>query len=178
MSSAKWYIVNAHSGCEKKVAQSIREDAERKGLGNLVEDVLVPIESYLEVKRGKKVETERKFFPGYVLVKMVLNDDTWQIVKNIPKVSNFLGGGGNKPQPISQREVDAIMAQVEEGKKAPKSKLSFVVGDNVKIIEGAFESFVGLVEDINESEGKLKVGVSIFGRVTPVDLEFTQVEKA
>jgi transcriptional antiterminator NusG len=178
MAEPKWYIVNAHSGFEKKVAESIKERAESKGLGDHFTEVFVPVESYVEVKKGKKVESERRFFPGYVLVKMVMNDETWQVVKNTPKVSGFLGGGGSKPVPISNREAEKIFAQVEEGKKSPKSKISFAIGDAIKIIEGPFESFVGTVDEVDEDNSKLKVGVSIFGRSTPVELDFTQVEKA
>lgn len=177
MADAKWYIINAHSGFEKKVADAIKERAEQKGLGDHFEEVFVPVESFIEVKKGKKVESERRFFPGYVMVKMIMNDETWQIVKNTPRVSSFLGGGGSKPQPISKREAESIFAQVEEGKKAPKSKVSFISGDNVKIIDGAFESFVGTIEEVDEDNSKLKVAVSIFGRSTPVELDFTQVEK-
>ena len=177
MSNARWYIVNAHSGFEKKVAETIRESADKKGLGGLFEEIFVPTESYVEVKKGKKVQSERKFFPGYVLVKMVMNDETWQIVKQTPRVSGFLGGGGAKPQPITQREAESIFKQVEEGKATPKSKVSFNVGDNVKITDGPFDSFVGTVDEVDEHNNKLKVGVSIFGRSTPVELDFTQVEK-
>lgn len=177
MSDARWYIVNAHSGFEKKVAETIRERAEKKGLGSLFEEIFVPVESFVEVKKGKKVQSERKFFPGYVLVKMVMNDETWQIVKQTPRVSGFLGGGGSKPQPITTREAESIFKKVEEGKVTPKSKVSFTVGDNVKITDGPFESFTGVVEEVHEDTSKLKVGVSIFGRSTPVELDFTQVEK-
>lgn len=178
MSEAKWYIVHANSGFEKKVAETIKERAVKKALDKYFEDIVVPVEPFLEVRKGKKVQSERKYFPGYVLVKMVLNDETWQIVKNTPKVSGFLGGGGAKPQPITAKEAANIMKQVEEGKKAPKSKVSYSIGDNIKIIDGAFESFVGTVEEVHEDTNKLRVGVSIFGRSTPVELEFTQVEKA
>ncbi len=177
MADARWYIVNAHSGFEKKVAEAIRERATKKGLDGMFEEIFVPVESYVEVKKGKKVQSERKFFPGYVLVKMIMNDETWQIVKQTPKVSGFLGGGGSKPQPITQREAEGIFKQVEEGKKTPKSKVSYSIGDNVKITDGPFESFVGVVEEVVEETSKLKVGVSIFGRSTPVELDFTQVEK-
>jgi len=178
MANPRWYIVNAHSGFEKKVADAIKENAEQKNLADKFEEIFVPTESFIEVKKGKKVESERKFFPGYVMVKMEMNDETWQVVKNTPRVSGFLGGGGNKPQPISEREAKSIFDQVEEGKKAPKSKLSFIVGDTVKIIEGAFDSFVGTIDEVDEDSSKLKVGVSIFGRTTPVEVDFTQVEKA
>ncbi len=177
MANAKWYIVHAHSGMEKKVADQIRERAQQKGLTERFEDVLVPMETYVDVKKGKKVNAERRFFPGYVLVKMQLNDDTWQLVKNTPRVTGFLGGGGNKPQPISQREVDEIMNAVEEGLSSPKHAVQFLPGDSVKITDGPFDSFVGVVEEADDVRNKLKVAVSIFGRSTPVELDFTQVEK-
>ena len=177
MSEAKWYIIHANSGAEKKAADNIKERARKKGLETSIEEVFVPTESFLEVKRGKKVESERRFFPGYMLVKMVMNDETWQLVRQTPKVTGFLGGSG-KPQPISEREAQAIFSQVEEGKKSPRSKVSYAVGDTVKIIDGAFDSFVGVVDEVDEDSNKLKVGVSIFGRTTPVELAFTQVEKA
>lgn len=178
MAQAKWYIVNAASGSEKKAAEAIKERAVKKGIDAMFEEISVPTESYVEVKRGKKVQSERRFLPGYVLVKMVMNDDTWQLVKNTPKITGFLGGGGSKPQPISEKEAMAILKQVEDGKKSPRSKVSFQIGDAVKIIDGAFESFVGTVDEVDEESNKLKVGVSIFGRSTPVELAFTQVEKA
>lgn len=177
MTNAKWYIINAQSGFEKKVAETIRERADKKGLGNLIEEIFVPTESLTEVKKGKKVQTERKFFPGYVMVKMTMNDESWQIIKNTPKVSGFLGGAGSKPQPITQREVESIFKQIQEGTKDPKAKVSFSIGESVKITEGPFESFVGTVDEVDEINNKLKVGVSIFGRSTPVEIDFTKVEK-
>lgn len=176
--SARWYIVHAHSGFEKKVAQSIKEKAESKGLEHFFEDIFVPVEQVTEVRRGKKVQSERKFFPGYVLVKMQMNDDAWQVVKNTPRVTGFLGGGGSRPQPISQSEADVIMQRVEEGENAATSQQSFSVGEAVKVVEGPFDSFVGVVEDVDEGKSKLKVAVSIFGRATPVELDFSQVEKS
>lgn len=170
-------MVHVHSGFEKKVAQSIKERAEKKGLNNLFEEVYVPIETVVEVKKGKKVNTERKFFPGYVMVKMAMNDETWQIVKNTPKVTGFLGGSGNKPQPISDSEAEHIFKQVQEGIVSPKHTIQFDIGDSVKVIDGPFDSFVGVVEDFDEEKNRLKVAVSIFGRSTPVELDFTQVEK-
>lgn len=177
MAEAKWYIINAHSGFEKKVADAIQERAEQKGLSDRFEEIFVPTESYIEVKKGKKVESERRFFPGYVMVKMFMNDETWQVVKNTPRVAGFLGGGGSRPQPITKREAEKIFKQVEEGKAAPKSSLAFAVGDSVKIIEGPFDSFVGVVDQVDEEHSKLKVAVSIFGRSTPVEIEFDKVEK-
>lgn len=177
--AARWYIVQAYSGFEKKIAAEIREKAVQKGVAALIEDVVVPTEEVVEVRRGKKVAAERKFFPGYVLVKMELTDATWHMVKNLPKVTGFLGGGGKgKPQPITDREAEAIFAQVKEGIAHPKHTVTYEVGENVKVIEGPFDSFVGVVEEVDEDKGRLKVSVSIFGRPTPVELEFTQVEKA
>lgn len=176
--TARWYIVHAHSGFEKKVAQSIKEQAVQKGLTDKIEEVVVPVEEVTEIRRGKKVAAERKFFPGYVLVKMELTDPTWHMVKNTAKVTGFLGGGkGGKPVPITQKEADAIFAQVREGIDHPKSSIVFEVGENVKIIDGPFDTFVGLVEGVEEEKQRVKVSVSIFGRPTPVDLDYSQVEK-
>jgi transcription termination/antitermination protein NusG len=174
----RWYIVHAHSGFEKKIAESIKEQAVQKGLTELISDVVVPVEEVVEVRRGKKVSAERKFFPGYVLVKMELTDATWHMVKNTPKVTGFLGGGGKgRPVPITEREAESIFAQVREGIEHPKSQISFEIGEQVKIVEGPFESFVGMVEGVDEEKTRVKVSVSIFGRATPVDLDYTQVEK-
>lgn len=176
--TARWYIVHAHSGFEKKVAQSIKEQAVQKNLASQIEDVVVPVEEVTEVRRGKKVNAERKFFPGYVMVKMQLNDATWHMVKNTPKVTGFLGGGGKgKPVPITEKEAENIFAQVREGIEHPHAAVSFEVGENVKIIDGPFDSFVGLVESVDDEKQRVKVSVSIFGRSTPVDLDFSQVEK-
>ncbi|MCP5362032.1 MAG: transcription termination/antitermination protein NusG [Hyphomicrobiales bacterium] len=175
--AARWYIVHAHSGSEKKVAQSIRERAEQENMTQYIEDVCVPVEGVIEVKRGKKVSAERKFFPGYVLVKMDLNDATWHLVKNTPKVTGFLGGSGNRPQPISDREAEQIFRQIEEGLEAPKHGDTYEIGDQVRVVDGPFESFVGSVEGVDNEKHKLKVSVSIFGRATPVELEYLQVEK-
>ncbi len=174
--AARWYIIHAHSGFEKKVAQSLQEQFAQHGLAEKLEEVVVPTEEVVEMRRGKKVAAERKFFPGYVMVKMDLNDQTWHMVKNTQKVTGFLGGGA-KPQPIPQREVDRIFDQIKEGIEKPRSRVMYEVGENVKVIDGPFESFVGIVEDVDEDKSRLKVSVSIFGRSTPVDLEFTQVEK-
>jgi transcriptional antiterminator NusG len=174
----RWYIVHAYSGFEKKVAQAIREQAVQKNIADLIEEVVVPVEEVTEIRRGKKVAAERKFFPGYVMVKMELTDATWHMVKNTAKVTGFLGGGGKgRPVPITEREAEAIFAQVREGIDHPKHTISFEVGENVKITEGPFESFVGLVEGVDEEKNRVKVSVSIFGRATPVDLEYGQVEK-
>jgi transcription termination/antitermination protein NusG len=176
--AARWYIVHAYSGFEKKVAQSIKEQAVQKGLVDQIEDVVVPVEEVTEVRRGKKVAAERKFFPGYVMVKMELTDPTWHMVKNTPKVTGFLGHGGKgKPVPITEKEAEAIFTQVREGIEHPKSTVSFEVGENVKIIDGPFDSFVGMVESVDDEKQRVKVSVSIFGRATPVDLDFSQVEK-
>jgi len=174
----RWYIVHAYSGFEKKVAQSIKEQAIQKGIADLIEDVVVPVEEVAEVRRGKKIATERKFFPGYVMVKMELTDATWHMVKNTAKVTGFLGHGGKgRPVPITEKEAEAIFAQVREGIDHPKSTISFEIGENVKITDGPFESFVGLVEGVDDEKSRVKVSVSIFGRATPVDLEYSQVEK-
>ncbi len=172
----KWYIVNALSGHEKKVAQAITEQAKKKGLADYFQEVTVPVEEVVEVKKGKKVNAERKFFPGYVMVKMHLNDDTWHLVKNVERVNGFLGGKG-KPLPISEKEVEHIFRQVKEGVDKPKHAVSFESGESVKIVDGPFESFVGVVEEVDNDKNRLKVAVSIFGRSTPVELEFFQVEK-
>lgn len=176
MMAARWYIIHAHSGFEKKVAQSIQEQFAQHGLTERLEEVVVPTEEVVEMRRGKKVAAERKFFPGYVMIKMDMDDRTWHLVKNTQKVTGFLGGGG-KPQPIPQGEVDQIFKQIKEGIEKPRSAVSYEVGESVKVVDGPFESFVGVVEDVDEDKARLKVSVSIFGRSTPVDLEFTQVEK-
>ena len=174
---ARWYIIHAYSGFENKVRDAIMHEAERKGLEPLVEAVEVPTETITEVKRGKKVQTERKFMPGYVLAKLVLNDDVYHLVKNTPKVTGFLGPNG-KPQPISEREAARYFGGVAEAKAAPKTQVSvdYDIGDQVKVLDGPFASFNGVVEEIDFDKNKVKVGVSIFGRATPVELDFEQVE--
>ena len=175
--SAKWYILHIFSGQEKSVVNQIQEKLEKKGLSSRLEDVYVPLESVVEVRRGVKTETKKSLLPGYILVKVDLNDDVWQVIRSIDKVGGFLGGKKSKPLPLMQKEVDKIFKQVEEGSKALGNKIEFNIGEEVRITEGPFESFVGVVEEIEEAKSMLKVSVSIFGRATPVELNFSQVEK-
>ena len=172
----QWYVVHAYSGFEKKVAQSIEEQAAQKHMGDLFEEILVPTEEVVEMRRGAKVNAERKFFPGYVLVRMEMTDDSYHLVKNTPKVTGFLGAG-NKPAAISQSEADQILRQVKEGVERPKPSVSFDVGEPVRVCDGPFQSFNGVVEEVDEERARVKVSVSIFGRPTPVELEYAQVEK-
>lgn len=173
---ARWYVVNVYSGSEKKVAESLREQAVLKKMEDKILDVFVPVENVVEIRRGTKVNAEHKFFPGYILVRMELTDETWLVVKNTPRVSGFLGSR-NKPQSISDAEVEKIMNQVKEGIERPQTNISFEVGEQIRVIDGPFASFVGVVEDVDAEKNRLKVSVSIFGRYTPVELEFSQVEK-
>jgi transcriptional antiterminator NusG len=174
--SMRWYIVHAYSNFEKKVADAIREGAAQRGLTDHFEEILVPTEQVMEVRRGRKVSAERKFFPGYVLVKCDLSDQVFSLIKNTPKVTGFLGAD-NKPMPISEEEALRIKGQVAEGVERPKPTIMFEVGETVRVADGPFASFNGLVEEIDEARSRLKVAVSIFGRPTPVELEFGQVEK-
>jgi transcriptional antiterminator NusG len=174
--SMRWYIVHAYSNFEKKVADAIREGAAQRGLSDNFEEILVPTEQVVEVRRGRKVSAERKFFPGYVLVKCDLSDQVFSLIKNTPKVTGFLGAD-NKPMPISEEEALRIKGQVAEGVDRPKPTIMFEVGETVRVADGPFASFNGLVEEIDEARSRLKVAVSIFGRPTPVELEFAQVEK-
>ena len=171
----RWYIVHTYSGFEKKVAQAIGEQAERS-MPNLFEKILVPTEEVVEMRRGQKISSERKFFPGYVLIKMVMTNESWHLVKNTSKVTGFLGAGG-EPTPISQTEAERILRQVQEGVERPKPLITFEVGEMVRVSDGPFSSFNGMVEEVDEDKARVKVSVSIFGRATPVELEYTQVEK-
>jgi len=172
----RWYVIHVYSGFENKVAQSIREQTKQYKMEDAILDVQVPTEEVVRMRRGTKVSSQRKFFPGYVLVSMEMTDESWHLIKNTPKVTGFLGGRG-QPSPISDAEADRIMHQVKEGIERPKPLITFEVGEQVRVADGPFASFNGLVEDVDEEKARLKVSVSIFGRATPVDLEYSQVEK-
>ncbi|MEO9777182.1 MULTISPECIES: transcription termination/antitermination protein NusG [Roseibium] len=172
----RWYIVHAYSNFEKKVAESIREKAEQQGLSDLFEEILVPMEKVVEVRRGRKVDAERKFFPGYVLVKMDMTNEAFHLIKDTPKVTGFLGAD-QKPMPIPEKEAMRIINQVQEGVDRPKPSVTFEIGEQVRVSDGPFASFSGLVEEVDDERARLKVAVSIFGRATPVELEFGQVDK-
>jgi len=172
----RWYVVHVYSGFEKKIAEAIKEQATQKGLDDQFEEVLVPSEEVVEMRRGQKVNAARKFFPGYVLVKMDLTDDAWHLVKNTPKVTGFLGSR-TRPSPITDAEAERILKQTREGVERPRPAVLFEVGEQVRVADGPFTSFNGTVEDVDEEKGRLKVSVSIFGRATPVELEYGQVEK-
>ena len=174
----RWYVVQAYSGFEKSVQKSLKEHIKRAGMDEQFGDIMVPTEEVVEMKSGAKRTSERKFFPGYVLVKMEMNDETWHLVKNVPKVSGFIGGSGTKPTPITDKEADAILHQVQEGVEKPKPKVLFEVGESVRVTEGPFTDFNGTVEEVNYEKSKIRVSVLIFGRATPVELDFGQVEKA
>ena len=173
----RWYVIHAYSGFEHKVADSIKEQAAKLGLSEMIQEISVPTQEIVEVKRGTRINTERKFFPGYILIKMVMNDDTWHLVKNTPKVSTFLGSKG-MPIPISNAEAAKISEQVLQGIEKPKPSIEFEVGEVIKVIDGPFASFDGMIEQIDTDKSRIKVAVSIFGRSTPVELEYSQVEKA
>lgn len=173
----RWYVMHVYSGFEKKAKQAILEKAEKLGLTDSFEDILVPTEEVVELKRGQKISAERKFFPGYVLIKMEMTDQTWHLVRDTPKVTGFLGGSGTRPVPISETEAQRIMSQVKEGIERPRPSITFEIGEQVRVSDGPFNSFNGTVEEVDEERSRLKVAVSIFGRSTPVELEYTQVEK-
>jgi transcriptional antiterminator NusG len=177
MAEKRWYVVHVYSGFEKKIAQQIKEQAAQKGLAEAFDEVLVPAEEVTEVRRGQKVSSERKFFPGYVLVKMEMTDDAWHLVKDTPKVTGFLGSK-NRPSPITEGEAQRLISQLKEGVDKPrKPAVVYEVGEQVRVADGPFTSFMGSVEEVDEERGRVKVSVSIFGRSTPVELEYNQVEK-
>ncbi|MBN9463673.1 MAG: transcription termination/antitermination protein NusG [Burkholderiales bacterium] len=173
----RWYVVHAYSGMEKSVARAIQERVDRAGMSEKFGRILVPTEEVVEMKGGQRKTTERRFFPGYVLVEMEMDDDTWHLVKHTNKVTGFIGGTGNRPTPISEKEVEKIMAQMQEGVEKPRPKTLFEVGEMVRVREGPFTDFNGNVEEVNYEKSRLRVSVTIFGRATPVELEFGQVEK-
>ena len=174
----RWYVVHTYSGFEKQVVRSLKEHIRNASMDEKFGEILVPTEEVVEMKGGQKRTSERKFLPGYVLVQMDMSDETWHLVKNVPKVSGFIGGSGTKPTPITDKEAMAIVKQVQEGVEKPKPKFSFMPGEVVRVTEGPFQDFNGTVEDVNYEKNKVKVSVSIFGRMTPVELDFSQIEKA
>ena len=174
--TARWYVLHVYSGFEKKIADSIREQAEKKGFAQDIEEIMVPTEEVVELKRGQKVTAERKFFPGYVLIKMEMSDAAWHLIKNTDKVTGFLGGG-KKPVPVREKEAMALIQRIQEGVESPRPSVMFDIAEEVRVIDGPFASFTGTVEQIDEEKQKLKVSVSIFGRATPVELDYGQVEK-
>jgi len=173
----RWYVVHAYSGMEKAVERNIQERITRAGMQDKFGRILVPMEEVVEVKNGQKKTTERKFFPGYVLVEMIMNDDTWHLIKHTNKVTGFVGGAKNRPSPISEAEVAKIVNQMQEGTEKPRHKVEFEVGEYVRVKDGPFTDFNGSVEDVNYDKSKVRVSVTIFGRATPVELEFSQIEK-
>jgi len=177
-SPMQWFVVQAYSGFEKHVQESLREYIRRAGMEDQFGDIEVPTEQVVELRNGQKRTSERKFFPGYVLVNMIMSDEAWHLVKSVPKVSGFVGGSGSQPVPITDQEAQAILQQVQEGAEHPRPKYTFAPGEVVRVIDGPFKEFSGTVEDVNFEKSKLKVSVSIFGRSTPVELSFSQVEKA
>ena len=176
MNKTRWYVIHAYSGFEHKLAESIKEQASKLGLSEMIDEISVPTQEVIEVKRGARISTEKKFFPGYILIKMIMNDDTWHLVKNTPKVSTFLGSKG-MPIPISNTEAAKISEQVLQGIQKPRPSVEFEIGEVIKVIDGPFASFDGMIEQIDEDKSRIKVAVSIFGRSTPVELEYSQVEK-
>lgn len=177
MEGMNWYVVHAYSGFENSVKRSLEDRVKRFGLEEQFGQILVPTEEVVEIKEGQKRRSDRKFFPGYVLVEMDMNDATWHLVKDCPKVMGFIGGTSDKPTPISQREADAILNRIQEGTEKPRPKVLFEVGEVVRVTDGPFTDFNGMVEEVNYDKSRLRVAVSIFGRSTPVELEFSQVEK-
>jgi len=173
----RWYVVHAYSGFEKSVQRALIDRINRAGMQEMFGQILVPVEEVVEMKGGQKSISERKFFPGYVLVEMEMNDDTWHLVKSTPKVTGFVGGTATKPTPISEKEVEKILHQMQEGVEKPRPKVLFEIGEVVRVKEGPFTDFNGTVEDVNYEKSKLRVSVTIFGRATPVELDFAQVEK-
>jgi len=175
--SMRWYVVHAYSGFEKSVQKALTERIERSGMQHLFGQILVPVEEVIEVKAGRKAVSERKFFPGYVLIEMEMTDETWHLVKSAPKVTGFIGGSGNRPAPISEREVQFIMQQMQDGVEKPRPKVLFEVGEQLRVTEGPFADFNATVEDVDYDKSRIKVSVLIFGRATPVEVDFAQVEK-
>ena len=173
----RWYVVQAYSGYEKQVLRSLNERISRHGMEDCFGEILVPTEEVVEIKNGQKRKSERKFFPGYVLVQMEMNEDSWHLIKDTPRVMGFIGGTADKPAPITEKEADAILRRVHEGSEAPKPKTLFEPGEMVRVIEGPFADFNGVVEGVNYEKSRLQVAVMIFGRSTPVELQFGQVEK-
>ena len=176
--SKRWYVVQAYSGYEKRVATQLQERVERFGKQDLFGEILVPTEEVVEMRSGQKRKSERKFFPGYVLVQMELSDDTWHLVKETPRVLGFIGGKADKPAPISEKEANAILNRMQDSEEAPRPKTLFEAGEAVRVIDGPFNDFTGTVEEVNYEKSRLRVSVLIFGRSTPVELAFSQVEKA
>lgn len=175
--AARWYVVHVYSGFENRVKETVMEKAEKQGLSAAIHDILVPMEEVVEIKRGQRVNAERKFFPGYVLAKLDMSDEVWHLVKDTPKVTGFLGAG-NRPTPISNKEAERLLKQIQDGVESPRSTVTYDIGEDVKVTDGPFASFNGVVEEVDEDKQRLKVSVSIFGRSTPVELDFSQVDKA
>ncbi len=177
MQMTQWYILQVYSGNEKKIEKELLAQVEKKGLSDNITKILIPSEEVIEMKKGKKVSSERKFFPGYMLIQMIMDDEIWHIVRHLPKVYGFLGGKKGEPIPVSQSEIDSILNQMKDGLEKPKPSVSFEIGEQVRVSDGPFSSFNGMVEEVDEEKARLKVSVSIFGRSTPVNLDYSQVEK-